>query len=78
MGWIAWSLISTTLILGIILIIVVMMQKSKDSKSVITGGNTFYGSNKNNTLDGLLAKMTIVVGLLFITSCFLTSVAIIK
>lgn len=78
MGWIAWTLVVTTLVLGVLLTIVVMMQNSKDSKSVVTGGNTFYGSNKSKTLDGLLAKITVVFGILFIISCFLTTIAIIK
>lgn len=78
MGWIAWTLTVTTLALGVLLTIVVMMQSTKSSKSVITGGNTFYGSNKGKTLDGLLSKMTIIFGALFIISCFLTTIAIIK
>ncbi len=78
MGWIAWTLAITTLVLGVLLTVVVMMQSSKDSKSVVTGGNTFYGSNKGKTLDGLLSKITVIFGILFIISCFLTTVAIIK
>lgn len=78
MGWIAWTLTITTLVLGVLLIIVVMMQTTKSSRSIVTGGNTFYGSNKGKTLDGLLSKITIIFGALFIITCFLTTIAIIK
>lgn len=78
MGWIAWALIITTLTLGVILTVIVMMQNPKSSKSAVTGGNTFYGSNKDKTLDGLLGKITIICSILFIVSCFLTTIAIIK
>lgn len=78
MGWIAWTLTITTLILGVLLIIVVMMQSTKSSRSVVTGGNTFYGSNKDKTLDGILSKVTIVFGALFVICCFLTTISIIK
>ena len=78
MGWIAWTLVITTLVLGLLLIVVVMMQSTKSSRSVITGGNTFYGSNKSKTLDGLLSKITVIFGLLFIIACFVTTIAIIK
>ena len=48
MGWIDWTLSILTVVVGIILTIVVMLQNSKDSQSVITGANTFYGSNKSS------------------------------
>ncbi len=78
MGWISWVLTITTLVLGVLLTIVVMMQTSKSGRSAITGGNTFYGSNKGKTLDGLLAKVTVVLGALFTVLCFLTTISIIK
>ena len=78
MGWIDWTLSIITIIVGIILTIVVMMQNSKDSQSSITGSNTFYGANKSKTLDGVLSKYTVVLSLVFIVLCFLTTVAIIK
>lgn len=78
MGWIAWALTITTLLIGVLLTVVVMMQNTKSSRSAITGNNTFYGSNKGKTLDGLLSKITIVLGALFTVCCFLTTIAIIK
>lgn len=78
MGWISWTLTITTLAIGVLLTTVVMMQTTKSSRSVITGGNTFYGSNKGKTLDGILSKITIVFGALFIVACFLTTISIIK
>ena len=56
MGWIDWTLAIATIIVGIVLTIVVMLQSSKDQQSAITGNNTFYGSNKSKTLDGILSN----------------------
>ena len=77
-GWIAWTLIIVTLVVAITLIIVVMMQSSKEGASSAYGNNTFYGSNKGKTLDGLLSKMTVFLGIAFIILCFLTTIAITK
>jgi len=78
MGWIAWTLVGLTLLIGVVVIIVVMMQTSKDGHSSVTGGNTFYGSNKGKTLDGLLSKLTVLFSIAFIILCFLTTIAITK
>ena len=78
MGWIDWTLSIATVVVGIILTIVVMMQNSKDSQSVLTGANTFYGSNKSKTLDGILSKYTIVLAIIFGILCFATTFSIIK
>ena len=77
-GWIAWTLIGLTLVVGVALIIVVMMQSSKDGSSAAYVNNTFYGSNKGKTLDGVLSKVTVVLGILFIVLCFLTTIAVTK
>lgn len=78
MGWIDWTLSIATIVIGIVLTIVVMLQNSKDSQSAITGSNTFYGSNKSKTLDGVLSKWTIGLAIIFCVLCFVTTVAIIK
>ncbi|MNP82686.1 Preprotein translocase SecG subunit [compost metagenome] len=52
------------------------MQDSKSSQSSITGSNTFYGSNKSKTLDGVLSKYTVIISLTFIVLCFVTTLAI--
>ena len=78
MGWIDWTVSIATIVVGIILTIVVMLQNSKDSQSSITGANTFYGSNKSKTLDGVLSKYTVVLAVLFCILCFATTVCIIK
>ena len=77
-GWIAWTLIGLTLVVGIALIIIVMMQSSKDGSSAAYGNNTFYGSNKGKTLDGVLSKLTVFLGIAFIVLCFLTTIAVTK
>ncbi|MNV78506.1 preprotein translocase subunit SecG [compost metagenome] len=76
MGWIDWSLSILTILIGIILIVIVIMQDSKSSQSSITGSNTFYGSNKSKTLDGVLSKYTVIISLTFIVLCFVTTLAI--
>lgn len=78
MGWIEWTLAIFTILVGVVLTIVVMLQSSKDGQSSITGANTFYGSNKSKTLDGVLSKYTVVLALVFCLLCFLTTVSIIK
>lgn len=77
-GWIAWLLIGLTLLVGIALIIVVMMQSSKDGSSAAYGNNTFYGTNKGKTLDGVLSRITVILGVAFIILCFLTTFAVTK
>ena len=77
-GWIAWVLIGLTLVVGVALIVVVMMQSSKDGSSAAYGNNTFYGSNKGKTLDGVLSKLTVVLGIAFIVLCFVTTIAVTK
>ena len=76
-GWIAWVSIALTLVVGIALIIVVMMQNSKDGTSAAYG-NTFYGANKGKTLDGVLSKLTIYLGIAFVVLCFATTITVTK
>lgn len=77
-GWIAWTSIVSTFLVGIALIVVVMMQSSKDSSSSAYGNNTFYGSNKGKTNDAILGKITIFLAIVFAILCFLTTIAITK
>lgn len=76
MGWIDWTLSILTVVVGIVVTVVVMMQNSKSGQSAVTGNNTFYGSNKGKTLDGVLSKWTVVLSLVFIVLCVSTTIAI--
>ena len=78
LGWIAWTLIVVTMVVAVALIAVVMMQSSKEGSSSALGTNTFYGANKGKTMDGSLSKLTVVLGIVFIVLCFLTTIAITK
>lgn len=78
MGIYAWILSIATILVAIALTIFVMMQNSKEGQSAVTGNNTFYGSNKGKTLDGILSKLTAVFAVVFVILCFLTTIAIIK
>lgn len=77
-GWIAWTLIILMLLVGIMLIVVVVMQTPKDGRSSAYGNNNFYGAAKGKTLDGMLSKMTMYLGLVFVILCVLTTIAVIK
>ena len=77
-GWLAWTLIGATILVGIILIVVTMLQSSKEGQSSAYGNNTFYGSNKGKTIDGLLSKLTVFFGIAFAILCFCTTIAITK
>ena len=78
MGWIDWTLSILTLIIGAMLTMAVMVQTTKTSQSSVTGVNTFYGSNKSGTLDGILSKWTIALSFVFIILCTLTTISIMK
>lgn len=78
MGWLAWTLSVLTIVVAVALTVVVMLQNNKEGSSSVTGANTFYGSNKSKTNDGLYGKLTIALGVVFAVLCFLTTIAIIK
>lgn len=66
-------------IFAIVLIAVVLFQSGKSaglSGSIGGGAETFFGKNKARTMDGMLAKLTGVVALLFIVTSFVLSLII--
>lgn len=63
-------------ILAVLLIGVVLFQSGKSaglSGSIGGGAETLFGKNKARTLDGILAKLTAVVAVLFIVTSFVLS-----
>lgn len=63
-------------ILALILIAVVLFQSGKSaglSGSIGGGAETFFGKNKARTMDGMLAKLTSIVAILFIATSFVLS-----
>ena len=63
-------------ILALVLIAVVLLQSGKPaglSGSISGGAETFFGKNKARTMDGMLAKLTSVVAVLFIVTSFVLS-----
>ena len=56
------------LVMAVFLMVAVILQSGKDKKSgVISGGaETFFGKNKARSMDGILAKCTAIVAVLFI------------
>ncbi len=67
------------LIIAFGLIAVVLFQSSKArglSGSIAGGAETFFGKNKGKTIDGLLAKITVVLAILFVvTSVSLSAIS---
>lgn len=67
------------LIIAFGLVAVVLFQSSKArglSGSIAGGAETFFGKNKGKTIDGLLAKITVVLAILFvITSVSLSAIS---
>ncbi|MBE7052371.1 MAG: preprotein translocase subunit SecG [Ruminococcaceae bacterium] len=58
-------------VLAVVLIAVVLFQSGAQqglSGSIAGGAETFFGKNKAKTLDGILAKCTAVVAVLFIAT----------
>lgn len=78
MGWIDWTLSIITVLVGVAVTAVVMKQNAKSGQSSVTGNNTFYGSNKGKTLDGVLSKWTVVLSLVFIVLCVCTTISIMR
>ena len=53
------------------LMVTVLFQSSKSqglSGSIAGGAETFFGKNKGNTIDGILAKVTVVLAILFVVT----------
>ncbi len=67
------------LIIAFGLMAVVLFQSSKSeglSGSIAGGAETFFGKNKGKTMDGVLAKLTVVLAILFvITSVSLSALS---
>ena len=67
------------LIIAFGLMAVVLFQSSKSeglSGSIAGGAETFFGKNKGKTMDGILAKFTVVLAILFvITSVSLSALS---
>ena len=57
------------IVLALGLVLLVLFQSGKDTRmsGTISGGgsDTYYGQNKGRSLDKLLSRVTIVVGLVF-------------
>ena len=65
------------LIIAFGLVAVVLFQSSKSqglSGSIAGGAETFFGKNKGKTMDGLLAKCTVVLAILFVVTSVSLSV----
>ena len=67
------------IVLAVILVVTVLFQSGKSaglSGSIGGGAETFFGKNKARTMDGMLAKLTVVVAFLFIVTSFVLSLVL--
>lgn len=79
MGPIEWILVIATIAVAIITTIIVMAQNSKTSgNAIVNDTNTFYSNNKNKTIDGTLSKLTVIMALVFIILCILTTISLMR
>lgn len=65
------------LIIAFGLMAVVLFQSSKSeglSGSIAGGAETFFGKNKGKTIDGVLAKFTVILAILFVITSVSLSV----
>lgn len=70
-------LIVLHLIIAFGLMAVVLFQSSKSeglSGSIAGGAETFFGKNKGKTMDGVLAKFTVILAILFVITSVSLSV----
>ena len=66
-------------VLDVLLIAIVLFQSGAQqglSGSIAGGAETFFGKNKARTLDGILAKFTSVIAILFIATSLVLSLII--
>lgn len=66
-------------VLAVLLIAIVLFQSGAQqglSGSIAGGAETFFGKNKARTLDGILAKFTSVIAILFIATSLVLSLII--
>lgn len=61
---------SALIAMALALVLLVLFQSDKDSRmsGTITGGgsDTYYGQNKGRSRDKLLARLTLIVGIIFV------------
>lgn len=65
------------IIISFALMAVVLFQSSKSqglSGSIAGGAETFFGKNKGKTMDGVLAKATVVLAILFVATSITLSI----
>jgi len=67
------------IIVTVALIVIVLLQKGKDaglSGSIggSGGGDTFFGKNKNRTLNGFLERLTSITAIVFIITSLVLSI----
>lgn len=70
------------IVISIALIVVVLFQQGKDAglSGAISGGSadTFFGRNKNRSLNGILSKLTVWLAVIFVLTTFYLSGIITK
>lgn len=63
------------LVLGVVLTVAVLMQHGKSyglSGTIAGGAETFFGKDKGNRIDKILARVTTVLGIVFVVLALVT------
>lgn len=63
------------LVMGVVLTVAVLMQHGKSyglSGTIAGGAETFFGKDKGNRIDKILARATTVIGILFVVLALVT------
>ena len=63
------------LVMGVILTVAVLMQHGKSyglSGTIAGGAETFFGKDKGNRIDKILARATTIIGILFVVLALVT------
>ena len=63
------------LVMGVILTVAVLMQHGKSyglSGTIAGGAETFFGKDKGNRIDKILARATAIIGILFVVLALVT------
>ena len=65
---IEWVLGIAIALMGLFLVVAVLMQSGKDKRlsgSIAGGSDTYYGQNKAKSRDKLIARLTLIIAIVF-------------
>ncbi len=63
-----WIMGISLIVMAVFLVIAVLMQSGKDKRlsgSIAGGSDTYYGQNKGKSRDKLVARLTLIIAIVF-------------